>query len=210
MALRYLGIAALFGSALFAQPYEIGGSVGYGFYRDGTIYSPGAHTRAGIRDRFAAGFVVGEDLYDYISGEVRYLYHDGHPFLSGAGIRTDIQGQSHAIHYNLLFHFASRERRLRPFVSVGAGAKAYVISGPVPSPQPLPGIATLTSRDEWKFLGVAGVGAKYRVYRGLQVRLDVLDYMTGFPSHQIAPAGGNTARGIFQQVTPLLGVSYLF
>jgi hypothetical protein len=29
-----------------------------------------------IRNRFAAGAVFGEDLYEHFSGEVRYLYHD--------------------------------------------------------------------------------------------------------------------------------------
>ena len=99
----------------FAQPYEIGGAIGYGIYRNGTIYGPGASITAGVRNRFAAGFVVGEDLYEHISGEVRYVYQDGHPFLSGAGQKTDIQGQSHTFTYDVLFHFRNREQRIRRF-----------------------------------------------------------------------------------------------
>jgi hypothetical protein len=207
---RCLALGALCASAAFAQPYEIGGAVGYGFYRNGTIYSPGVHTQAGIRDRFASGFVFGEDLYGHISGEVRYLYHDGHPFLSGASMKGEIQGQSHAFHYDLLFQTTSRESRLRPFFAVGAGAKGYIVAGPAPSPQPLPGVAALTTKDEWKLLVVAGAGVKYRVHKNVLLRFDLLDYMTGFPRRQIAPSGSNTARGIFQQITPMLGVSYLF
>ena len=59
---------------------------------------------AGIRNRFAAGVVFGEDLYDHISGEIRYIYHDGHAFLSSGGVKTDMQGQSHTFTYDLLFH----------------------------------------------------------------------------------------------------------
>ncbi len=193
-----------------AQEYEFGGTIGYGFYRNGTIYSPSGSVQAGIRNRFAAGWVLGEDLYQHVSGEVRYLYQDGHPFLSSGGVKHDIQGQSHAFDYGLLFHLKDRESRLRPFVTAGVGAKGYVIAGPAPSPQPLPGVASLTTTDEWKFLVVAGVGVKYRLQRHVLVRLDLLDYMTGFPRRQIAPAEGNTARGIFQQITPLFGASYCF
>lgn len=197
--------------ACSAQEYEIGGAIGYGWYRDGTIFGPGATAQAGIRNRFAAGFVIGEDLYEHISGEVRYLYQDGHPFLTSGGTNEEIQGQSHAFSYDLLFHVARRERRFRPFVAVGVGAKDYVIAGPPPpSPQPLANLGTLTTRDEWKFLVTLGGGVEYRLARHVVLRADFRDYMTAFPKSQIAPATNNTARGIFQQFTPLFGMSYRF
>ena len=43
----------LFASAAFGQQYEIGANIGYGIYRDGSIYSASGTLRAGIRDRFA-------------------------------------------------------------------------------------------------------------------------------------------------------------
>jgi hypothetical protein len=49
-----------------------------------------------------AGVVFGEDLYSHLSGEIRYLYHDGHAFLSSGGVKTDMQGRptlSRAIFY---------------------------------------------------------------------------------------------------------------
>ena len=55
-----------------------------------------------------------------------------------------------------------------------------------------------------------GGGVKYRLSRHVLVRADFIDYMTAFPKRQIAPAGNNTARGIFQQFTPLFGLSYTF
>ena len=51
---------------------------------------------------------------------------------------------------------------------------------------------------------------KYRLSRHALVRADFIDYITTFPKRQIAPAGSNTARGIFQQFTPLFGLSYTF
>jgi opacity protein-like surface antigen len=195
--------------SLFAQ-FELGGSIGYGIYRDGTIFGPGSTATAGIRNRFAAGAVIGEDLYDYISGEIRYVYHDGHPFISSGGAKTDIQGQSHTLTYDLLFHFQPRDRKLRFFVAGGAGVKGYVIAGPAPSPQPLSNLATLTTEDEWKLVVDVGGGIKYKLTNHVLARLDFRDYMTTFPKHQIAPAGNNTARGIFQQFTPMFGLSWVF
>src|SRR5437588_10108922 len=135
--MRYL-LALFFVSAACAQRYELGADVGYGFYRSGSIYSASGKAQAGIRNRFAAGVILGDDFSDYVSAEFRYLYHDGHPFLAAGGVKTDIQGESHALTYELLFHFKDREHRLRPFILGGAGARVYLISGPEPFPQPIP------------------------------------------------------------------------
>jgi opacity protein-like surface antigen len=208
VAVKYL-LGFLCAAACCAQQYEIGGAIGYGFYRNGTIFGPGSSVTAGMRDRFAAGFVIGEDLYEHVSGELRYVYQDGHPFLSARGAKSDIQGQSHTFTYDLLFHAAGRERRIRPFFAAGAGAKEYVIAGPAPAPV-FPGVASLTTRDEWKFAVSVGGGVKMRLGAHVLVRADFRDYMTAFPKRQLAPAPGNTARGIFQQFTPMFGVSYWF
>jgi len=112
VGLKYLIAAGVCVAYCFAQDTEIGGAIGYGVYRDGSIYAPGGKAEAGIRNRFAAGAVFGEDLYDHLSGEIRYLYHDGHAFLSAGGVKTDMQGQSHTFTYDLLFHLKDREEAL--------------------------------------------------------------------------------------------------
>lgn len=97
VGLKYLTATALCAAACFAQDREIGGAIGSGVYRNGSIYAVGGKAGAGIRNRFAAGVVFAEDLYDHISGEIHYLYPDGHPFLSSGGARTDMQGRSHTL-----------------------------------------------------------------------------------------------------------------
>ena len=197
-------------TACFGQEWEIGAAVGYGWYHDGSIYGPGETIQAGIRNRFAAGAVLGEDLYEHISGEVRWIYHDGHPFLQGPGFKTDIQGNSNTLTYDALFYTAPKRRRLRPFVAAGLGAKDYVIAGPAPVPQPVPTIALLTTEDQWKFVADVGGGVKYRLMDHMLVRVDFRDYLTSFPRDQLRPTLGNTARGVFQQFTVLFGVSAWF
>ena len=142
--------------------------------------------------------------------EFDYLYHDGHPFLRAPGVNTDIQGQSHALTVELLFHFQPRKSRWRPFLAGGVGGKEYVIAGPAPFPQPIPQIASLTTNDVWKTVFSAGGGIEYRMRPHVLLRGEFRDYLTTFPRQQIVPAPNNTARGIFEQFTPLFGISYTF
>jgi hypothetical protein len=207
--LRYC-VIILFATAAWAQQYELGADVGYGTYRNGTIFSAAGTAQAGILNRFAGGIVFGDEFSDYVSAELQYLYQDGHPFVRYAGTRTDIQGNNFALAYSFLFHFTRQERRWRPFLEGGMGAKDYVIAGPEPNPQPIPQIANLTTNDVWKVVFVPGGGIQFHAIQHLDVRLEFRDYLTTFPRTQIVPAANNTARGIFQQFTPLFGVSYVF
>jgi opacity protein-like surface antigen len=209
-ALKCIATMLLLSGASFAQQYEIGANVGYGFYRDGTIYSASGTAEAGVRNRFAAGITLGDDFSNYVSAEFRYLYHDGHPFLQAPGVKSDIQGQSDALTGELLFHFKPRDHRLRPFLAGGLGGKEYIIAGPEPFPQPIPQLASLTANDVWKVVFSAGGGVKFRLIPHMLLRAEFRDYLTTFPRQQIVPAPHNTARGIFEQFTPLVGVSYTF
>ena len=200
----------LFAAVSWAQPWELGAGIGYGIYRDGTIFSDVGTAQAGIRNRFAAGIVLGDEFSKYVSAEFQYLYHDGHPYLAFPGGRTDIQGNSEALTYNLLFHFKTREHKWRPFLEGGAGGKEYVIAGPEPYPQPIPQLASLTANDVWKVVFSAGGGIKLRVLKQMEMRAEFRDYLTTFPRQEIVPGPHNTARGIFQQFTPLFGVAYVF
>jgi len=39
---------------------------GYGWYHDGTIFSPNQTIKAGVNNRFTVGAVLGEDLYQRV------------------------------------------------------------------------------------------------------------------------------------------------
>lgn len=203
-------VSILFAGAAWAQRYELGATVGYGFYRDGTIYSASGTAEAGIQNRFTAGILLADEFSNYVSAEFDYLYHDGHPFLQAPGVKSDIQGNSDALTCGLLFHFKPRENRWRPFLAGGVGAKEYVIAGPEPFPQAIPQIASLTTNDVWKVVFSAGGGVKVRLIQHLVLRVEFRDYITTFPRQEIVPAPHNTARGMFEQFTPLLGLGYTF
>jgi hypothetical protein len=197
-------------SACLAQNYEIGGAVGFGAYRNGSIVSPAGTATAGFRNGVAASGVFGEDLYRHLSGEVRYLYQDGASFLSMGGAKGSMGAQSHALHYDVLLHLKPRGDRIRPYAAGGAGGKFYETTGRIPTPQPLPGIAALTAQNEWRPLFTVGVGVKVRIAGRAVVRGDFRDYITTFPNALFTPAEDGKRRGIFHQFTPLFGVGYTF
>ena len=208
--MRLFSVIILFASGAFGQRYEVGADIGYGVYRDGSIYSASGSAQAGIRNRFAAGIILGYEVSKYVSAEFDYLYHDGHPFLQSTGVKSDIQGNSDMLTVEMLFHFKTQEHRWRPFIAGGSGAKEYVIAGPEPFPQAIPQIASLTSNDVWKVVFTAGGGVQFRLIEHMLLRAEFRDYLTTFPRQEIVPAAHNTARGIFEQFTPLFGISYTF
>lgn len=114
--MKYL-LPFFFTLSAVGQTYAIGANIGYGFYNNGTIHSSTESVEAGIRNRFAGGIDLGWEFSKYVSAQFDYLYHDGHPFLQGAGTKTDIQGQSHALTVEGLFHFKPRDARFRPFLA---------------------------------------------------------------------------------------------
>ncbi len=187
----------------------MGGALGYGDYRKDSVYAPAGEVTAGIRSRFVAGITIDDDLYEHISGELRYLYQDGDPYFSGEGVKANVNGQSHALDYSLLFQFRDRQRRFRPYLAMGAGIKGYVVSGPPPFPQPLPQVATLTNHDQWMTVFTPGFGVEYKLSKYVILRVDFRDYITRFPNTIIVAAPHGTDRGIFNQFTPMLGISYI-
>jgi hypothetical protein len=209
MATKFVA-GLLWAGLCLAQQWEIGGAIGYGVYTSARVNGPGAEAQVGIGNRFAAGAVVTENLYDHFSGEVRYTYQDGDPFISFNGRRANIQGQSHTFTYDVLFQARGREARLRPYLAAGVGGKYYRTTGPEPLVQPAPGIALLLPRNEWKPVASLGGGVSYVVARRVVFRADFRDYITPFPSHLFLPVNLATDRGIFHQFTPLFGISYGF
>jgi hypothetical protein len=188
----------------------MGVALGYGVYRNGSVLSADGTAEAGFKNRFVLSAVITEDEYDHISGEFRYLYQDGDPFIRAGGTETRLQGQSHAFSYDVLVHFKPLDSRIRPYVTAGVGAKLYIVRGPPNPDQPLSDIATLTTQDDLKLLVVGGGGVKMRLQRHTTVRADFLDYITPFPKTEIKPVPLATPRGIFHQFTPIIGVSYVF
>ena len=188
----------------------MGGSLGYGWYRGIRVNGPGAEAQAGIRNRFTASAVVTEDLYEQISGEVRYVYHDGDPYLTLGARTANMQGQSHSFTYDTLFHLRGREQRFRPFAAAGIGAKYFRATGPAPGVQPAPAFAMLVEESQFKLLVSVGAGVSYRFANHLIVRADFRDYISPVPRKLFSPAANASVRGLMHQFTPMVGFGFWF
>jgi hypothetical protein len=143
---RYLiALVAAAPTACLSQAWEFGGAGGYGWYSNPAISGPPPSAEAGLPNRANRGVVLGENLYKYLGGEVRYPFPFDGPQLRSDGPQTNTSGYTNVIVYDFLLHMRSKEERLRPFV---AGVKVFTSSGNFFVGQPLEGFAGLVDRTQ--------------------------------------------------------------
>ena len=194
-----------------AQSWEVGGAAGVGLSRDVTVTSGSGQARAGFSPGLAFGAFLGQDLRNSIGGEIRYMFRADDLRLSSGGTKVTFGGQSHLIYYDVLFYAKTgRRSKLRPFLSVGAGARLFQGTGEESAYQPLWQYALLTRTHEVKPLVSVGAGIKATLGKRLLLRLEFHDYMSPFPTQVIAPSPGAKLGGWWQDWLPQAGVSYSF
>jgi hypothetical protein len=191
-----------------AQHWEVGGAAAYGFYRDATVFSRAGTAAIGIRDRYGLSAVLTENRFKRVSGEIRYLYHDGDPFLQAGAQRVVVEGQSHTIHYDALVHIPWQWKGLQTFAALGGGAKVYRVSGPVDPRAPLQAFAAFRPGMDTQPVLSVGAGLRYPIREGIYLRVDFRDYVTPFPGGMATPATGGNIRGIMHQFTPMVGLNF--
>jgi hypothetical protein len=207
---KTIAALAMVAAAASAQSWEVGGAAGSGMYHDGTLTSASGQAQAGMGNAIAPSVVVCDNMYQRVSGEFRYLYQGGQPFLSEGGVKSAMAGKSHTFVYDALIHLQRRESRIRPYVAIGAGVKGYMAPGPAPSPEPLLKFGALVAKNQWTLVGSVGGGVKVKVQEHVILRFDLRDYVTQFPKQQIVPVPGAAASSLLQQITPMGGVSVVF
>ena len=207
----YIALAASALSPLcVAQQWELGATGGYGFYSNPTITGYSGSAEPGFAPKGVIGVVFGQDMYEHVGGEIRWLYQYGGPQLKSGGVVTSSTGYSNAVTYDVLFHTAGREASLRPYFSAGAGIKVYTSSelrflGPPPA-----GPAVLLHGTQVEPAISAGVGLKYRATHRVLVRLDFRTYFSPAPDDIFRPLGQARIRGWIYNFVPLGGVSLVF
>jgi len=193
-----------------AQEYELGVSGGLGYSRNATVTNASGSGKAGFKSGLAAGAVAGNDLYERLSGELHYLYRVSNLKVTGGGQQADFSGEAHLIHYDLLYHAADRDARVRPFLAGGGGIKVYRGTGGEHASQPASTFALLTRTQELKPLVSAGGGVKVALSESLHLRLEIRDYITPFPKEVVAPAPGARIKGWLHDFVPTVGISVKF
>ena len=198
-------------SSAWCQKWEFGGAAGGGFYTSKTVANAVAgNGTAKIGAGLTASAWLSNNSSDRWGGELRYDFQRGPLGLSSGGRSASFGAISHAVHYDVLLHFAPREATIRPFVSVGGGMKLFRGTGQEVASQPLSGIALLTKTTDVRPVGSVGAGVKARIGERWLLRAGVWDFFTPFPSKVIAPNIGSSVGGLMHDIVPMVGLSYLF
>ncbi len=195
-------------STALAQKWEFGAVGGASIYTSQTATSGTASADAGFKNGYSAGVLVGNNISDHVGGEVRYLYSMNDLEVKSGSARAGMSAQSHAIHYDLLFHFTPRNSRVRPFVSVGGGTKYYRSTGNETAFQPLSNLVLLTRANEWKGMFAVGGGVKIAVSKHVSLRAEFKDYISPIPTKLLTPARNAQLSGWMQNFVPLFGIVY--
>jgi hypothetical protein len=196
--------------ACFAQEWEIGGVGGFGWYANPSISNPTGSAQAGFPNKGAIGVVVGDNMYDYVGGELRYLFRFGGPELRSDGIRASMTGYTNLITYDVVVHMRPRDLKLRPFLAGGAGIKVFTGTGFRSLDQPLLGVAVLNPTTEVEPVISAGGGLKYRFTKHAQARIDFRTYFSPLPGQIFRTSRSSGIHGWVYDFVPTAGISYVF
>ena len=193
-----------------AQNWELGGTVGGGFYTSQDVTAPGASASAKIQSNFAGSTWLANNSQGRWGGELRYDYQRGALQLSGSGMQATFGAESHAAHYDFVWHGAPSTSKIKPFLAVGAGVKVYRGTGTEVVYQPLSNLALLTkARDLTPLISVGG-GFRIPLTPHTNFQVEVHDYMTSFPTKVITPNTGAKVGGWLQDFVPMAGITYVF
>jgi hypothetical protein len=195
---------------LTGQSWEVGGSGGYGLVRDVNVTAGNASGSAGFASGVAFGAILGNQVTRWIGGEARYTYRSSDMRVSSGSTKATAAAESHAIHYDILIHAASKESPIRPFLAAGAGMKVYRGTGAEPTYQPLSNLVVLTHTNEAQPLISVGGGVKFSVSPHAILRLDFRDYATPVPTSLLATPSGSKIGGWIHDFVFLVGVSKVF
>jgi hypothetical protein len=205
-------LGVTFSSVCLAQKWEVGAAAGYGFYDNATIGNSvaGVSASAGFHPGFALGAFLGENMYEHVGGEVRYLFLWGAPELQFQGTRATMNGYTNLVVYDVVVHIKSRDSKLRPFLAGGAGVKVFTGTSTQFLTQPLQEFAVLRTGTDVEPAISAGGGLKYRAARRLLLRADFRVYMSPLPNQLFRTTRLQEIRGWVYNFVPQVGVGYTF
>jgi hypothetical protein len=195
-----------------AREWEVGAAGGYGFYDNATIGNPlaGASASAGFHSGSAVGAFFGQNMYEYVGGELRYLFLWGAPQLQLGNTRATMHGDTNLVVYDFLFHMKSRHSKVRPFLAAGAGIKAFTGNSTQFLTQPLQDFAVLLPRRQVEAAVSVGGGIKFQAARHVLLRADFRTYMSPLPDRLFQMPRFNEIRGWVYNFVPQVGIGYTF
>ena len=208
MMTRIIVLLTAAAAASHAQQWEFGGMAGGSFLNHVSVTAPAGTATAGFANGAAFGGYVGYNSYKHIGGELRYSFMPANLKLTSNGSDATFGGQSHAIHYDVIFHTAKEGSKAQAFVAVGGGMKIFRGTGTEHAAQNLSGFGYLTKTQEVKPMGTVAVGVKARLTPHVFLRAEIRDYITPFPTQVIAPPAGVKYGSILNDIVPMVGIGF--
>jgi hypothetical protein len=209
MSIRFAAVLALTAGACWAQQYEMGVAAGGTFVKSLNVTGDAGTATTGFKTGLAFSGYVGHNMYQHLSGEVRYDYLQSDLRLASGGTEATFSGQAHAVHYDLLFH-TRKDSPVQLFAAAGGGIKYYRGTGREAAYQPLSQFAYLTKTQELKPLISVGGGVKFQLSHNVYLRVEARDYITPFPQNVITPAPGMKISGWVHDIVPMVGIGVRF
>jgi hypothetical protein len=192
------------------QEWELGAAGGYGWYANPSIVGPAGSIQSGFASKGVMGVVFGQNMYEHIGGEVRWLYQFGGPQLKSQGTEASSTGYTNLVTYDVLFFTSNREAKVRPYVAGGAGIKVYTGNELRGLGQPFAGSALLMPATQVEPAISAGAGLKYKVSGSIALRMDFRTYFSPCPNQIFRPTGTSNVHGWVYNFVPLAGISFVF
>lgn len=191
-----------------AQSLDVGVIGGGALVRGVPVEGAPGGTTAGFQPGGVGGLLLGQDLYNHWSGEIRYLFEQRDLRVASGGQTATLAGQAHVLYYDVIYSRRTREQRVHPYLAVGGGAKWFVATGPEVPYRPLMQYAYLTKTNQPEAMLSVGGGVKWPVGRRMALHLDARDQITRLPQKLLAPAPGMSIKGWLNDIVPTVGLSW--
>lgn len=210
--LRTVIVMAAAAAACMAQQWEFGGSAGGSFLTTADLKTlSGSSATAGMKPGAVFGAYLGQNLYNHVSGEIRYEFVMGDLRLKSGGSEATFGAQAHMLHYDVLLHTGGRDAVTQFFAVFGGGMKVFRGTGTEVSVQPLSQFAYLTKTQEVKPMGTIGAGVRMVLAKNLVFRAEIRDFITPFPSEVITPAMNASLKGnVLHNIVPMASLGLVF
>jgi hypothetical protein len=206
MMTRIVFLLTAASAASFAQQWEFGGLGGGSFLNTVGVTAPAGSATAGFANGAAFGGYAGYNSYKHLGGEIHYTYLPTSLKLSANGSEATFSGNSHAIHYDVVFRTTKKDSKAQAYVGLGAGVKIFRGTGTEHAAQNLSNYGYLTKTQQFEPMGTVAVGVKVRLAPRVFLRTEVRDYISPFPTQVIAPPPGVKYGSILNNIVPMVGI----
>jgi hypothetical protein len=204
---RLILLGAALGTIATAQQWEFGGVAGGGFLNHVNATNSFGSATAGFEAGAAFGGYIGHSSYKHIGGELRYGFLQSNLKLTSGGSTATFAGQSHVVHYDVIFH-TRNNNKVQLFAAVGGGMKIFRATGTEHASQPLSQFGYFTKEQVLKPMGSVGAGVKFAISRKVYLRTEFRDYITAFPKDIIAPPIGTKYGMLLHDFVPMVGLGF--